>query len=184
MEQKLFMVLLGCKPEGRNIEQHDIFFGISDTLTNLIPKMEQFWPNVKLHIDAWRTVERIENYKIEVLSKNARGKNKDLSLFFINLGAYKIGEFQELHKNMLIVAKTKDEAIRLSKNDKFYMVDTSNLSPSAITHVDDKYEVDDVINISEQSFCKIIIRNHDFLDDTTKGFDKINLGFLPFSKLR
>ncbi|MEP6700612.1 MAG: DUF1543 domain-containing protein, partial [Bacteroidota bacterium] len=29
---KLFMLLIGCKPLGRNIEQHDIFFGIGETI--------------------------------------------------------------------------------------------------------------------------------------------------------
>lgn len=53
---KLFMVLIGCKPEGRHTEQHDIFFGIGSELRDLIPDMLAFWPeaNGKLHIDGWR----------------------------------------------------------------------------------------------------------------------------------
>lgn len=49
---KLFMVLLGCRPKGRNTEQHDIFFGIADSLVELKPAMQLFWPDALLHIDA------------------------------------------------------------------------------------------------------------------------------------
>jgi hypothetical protein len=41
---KLFMVLIGCKPEGRHTEQHDIFFGIAQTLADLVPQLKSFWP--------------------------------------------------------------------------------------------------------------------------------------------
>ena len=34
---KLFMLLLGCLLKGRNTEQHDIFFGIAETLKDLVP---------------------------------------------------------------------------------------------------------------------------------------------------
>ena len=36
---KLYMVMLGCTPEGRFTEQHDIFFGIGYSLKELIPKI-------------------------------------------------------------------------------------------------------------------------------------------------
>lgn len=39
---KLYMVMLGCTPEGRFTEQHDIFFGIGYSLKELIPKMNLF----------------------------------------------------------------------------------------------------------------------------------------------
>jgi len=55
-ELKLFMVLLGCKPEGRHIEQHDIFFGIGYNLKELVPAMKEYWPGGRIHIDAWREV--------------------------------------------------------------------------------------------------------------------------------
>ncbi|WP_394364615.1 DUF1543 domain-containing protein [Flavobacterium gawalongense] len=36
---KLYMIILGCTPIGRFAEQHDIFFGIGNSLKNLIPQM-------------------------------------------------------------------------------------------------------------------------------------------------
>ena len=41
---KLYMVMLGCTPKGRFTEQHDIFFGIGNSLKELIPNMKAFWP--------------------------------------------------------------------------------------------------------------------------------------------
>jgi len=74
MEQqnKLFMVLLGSRPKGRLTEQHDIFFGIGSTLAALIPQMKLFWPEAKgkFHIDVWREVTSVEQYKIEVIPRN------------------------------------------------------------------------------------------------------------------
>ncbi|MBC7439220.1 MAG: DUF1543 domain-containing protein, partial [Flavobacterium sp.] len=40
---KLYMIMLGCKPEGRLTEQHDIFFGIGNSLKELIPSMKNLW---------------------------------------------------------------------------------------------------------------------------------------------
>lgn len=42
-ELKLFYVILGATPKGRNIEQHDVFFGIAENLKDLIPDMKEFW---------------------------------------------------------------------------------------------------------------------------------------------
>jgi hypothetical protein len=40
---KLYMVMLGCTPEGRLTEQHDIFFGIG-TSKRINPTDEGFGP--------------------------------------------------------------------------------------------------------------------------------------------
>jgi len=68
---KLYMIMLGCRPKGRYTEQHDIFFGIGKSLKELIPSMKAFWPEAKgqIHIDAWREVTTVDNYKIEVTTK-------------------------------------------------------------------------------------------------------------------
>jgi hypothetical protein len=57
-QPKLFMLLLGCKPLGRNTKQHDIFFGIANSLPKLKSEILNFWPEGqgKIHIDAWREV--------------------------------------------------------------------------------------------------------------------------------
>lgn len=66
---KLFMLLIGATPEGRNIEQHDIFFGIGNSVKDLLPDVISFWPGAKdrLHIDAWREVTNVNGFGVKVL---------------------------------------------------------------------------------------------------------------------
>jgi len=45
MELKLFMLMLGCVPPGRHVEQHDVFFAIGESLTQLVPEIKAFGPN-------------------------------------------------------------------------------------------------------------------------------------------
>ena len=80
---KLYMIMIGCRPKGRYTEQHDIFFGIGNSIKELVPKMNEFWPEAKgnFHIDAWREVNIVENYKIEVVPKGTATANST-QLFF------------------------------------------------------------------------------------------------------
>ena len=68
---KLFMLMLGCRPEGRFTEQHDIFFGIAQSLKELVPYIIQFWPEAKgkIHIDAWREVTQVNGFDIIIVTK-------------------------------------------------------------------------------------------------------------------
>ena len=36
---KLYMLLIGATPPERNIEQHDVFFGIGEKIKDLIPEV-------------------------------------------------------------------------------------------------------------------------------------------------
>src|SRR5207249_2867828 len=44
-EVSLFCALLGCTPKGRNIEQHDVMFGVAPNLNALADNMKNFWYN-------------------------------------------------------------------------------------------------------------------------------------------
>ena len=69
-EYKLFMLLLGCRPVGRNTEQHDIYFGIAENLKDLIPSIKSFWKSSgSIHIDAWRIVNNEDGYQIKITEK-------------------------------------------------------------------------------------------------------------------
>jgi hypothetical protein len=150
MEQniKLFMVLLGCTPKGRLTEQHDIFFGIGRSVHDLIPQMYAFWPDGgQLHIDSWREVTQVGNYKVTIAGSNAQ--QQEQKLFFINLGGYKAGEFEEYHYKTLVVASTMGEAVKAAKQSVFFK--QYNLKGGGESHIDDKYalEADDLHNVEE-----------------------------------
>ncbi|MEO8171560.1 MAG: DUF1543 domain-containing protein [Sediminibacterium sp.] len=149
-DQKLFMLLLGCTPEGRLIEQHDIFFGVGNSLKDLLPDILASWPGPhKIHIDAWREVTETDGYSINIsLKENTVPVVKDKQLFFLNLGGYKENEFEEYHYKMLVVADTKSEAMRQAKATAFYKHVGFK---GADSHIDDKYgvDVDDLYEIKD-----------------------------------
>ncbi len=180
------MLLLGCKPPGRLTEQHDVFFGISDSLKNLVPAIIQSWPEAKgkIHIDAWRELNQVGGYDITIaphasVPRPAPG----MRLFFINLGGYKPGEFDEFHYKMMVVAADKGEAIRQSKGTAFYK---HTGFKGATSHVDDKYgiDVDDLYEISDVLPSAFKAQYHLVLTPATSvSADEVKLGYFKLDKL-
>lgn len=179
------MILIGASPKGRNIEQHDIFFGIGTSVKELLPEMVAFWPEAKgkLHVDAYRIVNKVGRYKVEVVLKADQANAEPRSLFFLNLGGYKRDEFEELHYKMLVVSDQKALAIKEAKETAFYKHVGFK---GATSHIDDKYgvDVDDIFEIkdilSAETKAKYALK---FTVDETLPEDEIFLGYLPFSKL-
>ena len=143
------MILIGATPPGRNIEQHDVFFGIAETINNLIPEIIEFWPgNNKIHFDAWREVTNVNGYKVEIALKGETKQSSPIKLFFINLGGYKQNEFEEFHYKLLVAAADKGEAISTAKKTAFFR---HTGFKGATAHIDDKYgiDVDDIYEITD-----------------------------------
>lgn len=182
MEQlKLFMVLLGCKPPGRHVEQHDFFFGIAASLNNLVDEMQAFWPEAegKIHIDGWREVNTVEGYQVNIVPKLAIS-NQGKKLFFINLGGYQPNRFEEQHYVLLTAKDNSASALRDAKSTLFFQ--NSNSS-----HVDDKYgiDVDDIYQIEDilSPACKAqyqieLIHTDNLVED------ELHLGYLKMGLLQ
>lgn len=172
IDMKLFMLKIGARPQGRLIEQHDVMFVIANSLSETIESVNQHWPAVKnnWHLDAWREVKRVGDYQIllskESLSKDGLSKDnaladniladdrvdnkldsQDKQLYFVNLGGYLPGQFEEFHYKTLVVAETLGKATAQVKKTAFYQdytfdnVDTAK-SGVATSHVDDKHQLD------------------------------------------
>jgi hypothetical protein len=149
MGYKLFMILLGCKPTGRNTEQHDIFFGIAKELRDLVPAIKASWKNSgKIHLDAFRAVTNVDGHQITITDKVEKTENSE-QLFFLNLGGYKENHFDEFHYKMLIVATEKGKAIQVAKQSAFYL--HTGFGKIATSHIDDKYgvDIDDIFEIKD-----------------------------------
>ena len=180
----LYMIMLGCTPKGRFTEQHDIFFGIGSSLKELVPDMKEFWQEAKgrIHIDAWQKVTIVDGFTIEIVSKEEKLEQEE-QLFFLNLGGYKEGEFEEYHYKVLVVAKTKVEAIKKAKQTTFYKHCGFK---GAESHIDDKYgvDVDDIHNIEEilsdkfkSQYCLKITKTNVISED------KKYIGYLKLDKI-
>jgi hypothetical protein len=181
---KLYMVMLGCTPKGRFTEQHDIFFGIGNSLKELVPHMKAFWPEAKgkIHIDAWREVTTVDGFSITIEPKNT-STTKD-QLFFINLGGYKENEFEEYHYKTLAVAESLGLASKVAKTTTFYKHFSFE---GATSHIDDKYgiDVDDIYNVAD--ILAPIFKDHYSLKITPTEVplpeDVQHIGYLKIDKI-
>ena len=180
------MLLLGCKPPGRNTEQHDIFFGIGVELAELIPHIRSFWQEAanNIHIDAWRKVTSVDGSRIEVSERQGAGlSHSDGKLFFINLGGYRPGVFEEFHHKILTVAPDKGAAIRKAKQNDFYREFGFE---GAVSHIDDKYgvDVDEILAIEDVLSAELKSRYRiQLVRDTTATEDELNIGYLKLDKI-
>jgi len=184
---KLFMVIIGCKPQSRFTEQHDVFFGIADSLRALIPQMKAFWPeaNGLIHIDAWREIKHVDEYIVQVIEKKDAGiiENKT-KLFFINLGGYKENEFEEYHYKIVTAAKDKGEAVRNSKQTAFYKHCGFK---GAESHIDDKYgiDVDDIYQVEDILPGEIKNKYTIVLSAANRPMpDALHIGYVTIDKLQ
>lgn len=180
----LYMILIGCKPPGRHIEQHDIYFGIADSLKELVPQLLQHWPEAqgKMHIDGWRQISKVSGFKVYVVPKQKT--NSKLKLFFINLGGYKPGEFDEFHYKMIIAAEEKGEAIRQGKASAFYK---HYNFPGASSHIDDKYgiDVDDIYDIEDILPASLKDQYSILIEPSSENLaeDELHLGYFKLNSL-
>ena len=179
------MLMLGCRPVGRNTEQHDIYFGIAKNLKDLIPAIKSFWKSSgNIHIDAWRIVNNVDGYKVTITEKTDSNKPEQ-KLFFLNLGGYKENEFDEFHYKILTVAKDKNEAISVAKKSAFFQ--HTGFGKLAVSHIDDKFgvDVDDIFEIKDiltttdkMAFSISINKSETELPD-----DVLNLGYFKLANL-
>ncbi|MBG6235117.1 hypothetical protein IWX76_001685 [Pedobacter sp. CAN_A7] len=154
---KLYMIMLGCKPAGRHTEQHDIFFAIASSLKETIPYAKAFWPEAQdnMHLDAWREVTHVDGYEVIVVPKVIEPEEN--KLFFINLGGYRAGEFDEPHYKLLVVAPDLASATKQAKQTAFFK---HTGFTGANAHIDDKYgvDVDDVYQVED--ILPAVFRKH------------------------
>ncbi|SFU33914.1 protein of unknown function [Pustulibacterium marinum] len=178
------MIMIGCTPEGRYTEQHDIFFGIAENISDLKQDLIDFWPEAKgkIHVDAWRKITVVDDYEITIISKNS-GIEKEQHLFFLNLGGYKEGEFEEYHYKKLAIATKQSEAIKKAKKTTFYK---HYGFKGAESHIDDKYgiDVDDVYKVEDILHPKFKEKYSISITETTSTKeDKLHIGYLKLSAL-
>lgn len=206
---KLFMLKIGARPQGRLIEQHDVMFVIANSLSETIESVNQHWPAVKnnWHLDAWREVKRVGDYQIllstDSLSKDGLSKDNALAdnkldspgkqLYFVNLGGYLPGQFEEFHYKTLVVAETLGKATAQVKKTAFYQdytfdnVDTAK-SGVATSHVDDKHQLDlDDIHCVADLLPKDVALTIQPLTEPEKNQlpdDALHIGYLSLKQIK
>jgi hypothetical protein len=139
---KLFAVVLGGSAPKSNTELHDVVFTVGEnieaTYTDLLDKW--FGLPQKMHLDSYMVLDVVDGYEIQLKKEASDTKEK---LFFINMGAYKAGDFMEHHANTFLVSTSVIEVKRKARKKLLLGYDE--------VHKDDLYEIDDLLEISEIS---------------------------------
>jgi hypothetical protein len=140
VDHKLFAVYLGGRAPKCNTELHDVVFVVGPSIEATYEKLMDKWfgDPLRLHIDSWLELSQVDGFRIS-LSFEPSSQNE--KLFFINLGAYRPGEFTELHANAFIVARDEREVKQRAKRDLLLGAQT--------VHTDDIFEIDDCLAIAE-----------------------------------
>lgn len=109
---RLFVVLLGGRHARANTEVHDVVFAVAPDLRVTYAQLRQQWFGAPdgLHIDAWMTVDGVEDRQVRLLPEPPPADAP--RLYFANLGGYQPGVFGEDHRYLLVVAADLAEAKR------------------------------------------------------------------------
>ncbi|MEI8060209.1 MAG: DUF1543 domain-containing protein, partial [Ferruginibacter sp.] len=163
----------------------DSFFGIGNSLKDLLPQIDKFWPDAgTIHIDSWRAITVVDTFGIKVLPKSEATVNSLHKLFFLNLGGYKPGDLEEYHYKLLTIAADKSEAIAKAKKTAFFM---HTGFKGATSHIDDKYgvDVDDVYEIVD--ILPEALKSQYSIEIEEMGLplteDQLHIGYLKLSSL-
>lgn len=107
--KKLFMISLGGKVAGGNIEVHDVQFAVGESIEVVVPLVKACWYGMdfKLHMDSWKEIKGTEGHSIEVTETPQDSEER---LYFICLGGYQEHCTQEIHDIRLVLASSDKEA--------------------------------------------------------------------------
>ena len=184
---KLYLLLLGADSPGRNVEQHDYFFGIAENLQELVPEIKAFWPEAgkSLHVDGWREVNKVDSYRVQVVPQDDSPPANTHKLFFLNLGGYTHGKLEEQHYIVLTIQQNRVDAVQAAKKHVFFK--TNSLKGIATSHIDEKYGVDvDSIHQVEELLSPALKAKYRVVISENTGLpeDEIHLGYFKLEKLK
>lgn len=120
---KLFMINIGGHIKECTIEVHDTLFIVSESFEETFDEIKRRWYGSldSLHIDSYKVIEHVDDYKVVLGAKN------DKRLYMVNYGGINPNVMEEVHKNVFIVtAEDPNEVAKelLSKYEFMNHVDT------------------------------------------------------------
>jgi hypothetical protein len=107
------MFYVGGDCGNSNIELHDVRFSLGATPQACHDDLRAQWWGTpdSLHIDSWAEISQVDCFDVILSHTPFEGSEK---LFFLNLGGYNAADFEEVHKNVLVVATSQRAAIQKS----------------------------------------------------------------------
>jgi hypothetical protein len=146
---KLFAVYLGGRAPKANIELHDMVFVVGDRIEDTYIQLLDKWFGApeRLHIDSWMALDVVDGWRITLSDTPAPAAPK---LWFVNLGAYREGDFTELHAVSFHVAAEAPQAKAAAMARHF----TSGVTEA---HKDDLLEVDDLLALERVGDLYVVL---------------------------
>jgi hypothetical protein len=125
----------------------------------------------------------VDGFEIKIVEK--RKNMQENQLFFINLGGYQPGKFEELHEQFLMVGKSMAEIVRRVKQTTFYKTmgfenATSHIDDKHGVDIDDIFKVNDILPAEMKEKYSIILEKSDA--EQQDNFTQI--GYLKISKIK
>ena len=114
----LYLVVLGGRVYGGNVEMHDVRWVIGETINSTLPKLRSEWIGSPsgLHVDSYKLIRFVDGFRIKMINTHEVDHKEFNKLWFINLGGYKAGEMLEQHHLELVVAPSAQAAKRKALN--------------------------------------------------------------------
>lgn len=130
--KKLFLVYLGGKAPGANIEVHDIQLVAANTIEETFDLLKANWFGLEkgLHIDSYREIKYVDGYEVII------GQASDLDLYLVQTGGHEENVHHEMHEIELMVGKELSD-VRSRVKDEVY-------KDYLMQHIDS------VVNLSEK----------------------------------
>jgi hypothetical protein len=140
-EPQLFLVVLGGRARGCQIEQHDVRFVAGATIEAVIPQLRRQWFGLRegLHLDAFLAVRAVDGWAVRLGREPCAPRLE--RLWFVNLGAYRSDSLAELHHFGLVVA-VSPAAAKVAAQRQW-------LCGALQKHKDDLAAVDDCLAIEQ-----------------------------------
>ena len=108
---QLFLVVLGGRVDGAQVEVHDVRFVAGETLEATLPELRRQWFGRRrgLHIDSVMEVRQVGGFAVRLRQQTPSGA---LRLWFVNVGGYRPQRLAEEHAYGLVVAASAAAAKR------------------------------------------------------------------------
>jgi hypothetical protein len=142
---QLFLVVLGGRSAGCQIEQHDVRFVAGRSIDDTLPELRRQWFGRRdgLHLDAYMAVRAVDGWGVSLGHVPAAPRPE--RLWFVNLGAYRPDSLAELHHFGLVVASSPQAAKATAKA----AAKRQWLRGALHQHKDDLCAVDDCLAIEQ-----------------------------------
>jgi len=164
----LFVVCLGGRAPGCNVELHDVVFVAGRNLEETHEQLLDLWFGQPegLHVDAWARVDSVAGYRVALSpAPDVEGPG----LYFVNIGGYAPGELWERHAYALYSGHSKAEIKGRAKSEL--------LVGRESVHRDDLYEVDDILEIKPRGDWHVTLS-----PDPAAGNPTVTNGYFPIPR--